>query len=184
MKPDRHALVDDQAARLFASDEAVEQAKNLAFRLLAARPRSRGEVIRRLRGRRFTQQAIQGAVEALERLGLLDDRAFARQWVERRQAARPTGRQGMARELSDQGVAPDLIAEVLDEMLADRDPEEEALDLLRTRTGRYRGLEREKALGRMYGLLSRRGFDAEAARAAARRMWQELETQNQEDSTD
>lgn len=175
MKPDRHPLVDDQAARLFAHDETVEQAKDLAFRLLAARPRSRGEVIRRLRGRHFTRQAVEGAVEALERLGLLDDRAFARQWVERRQAARPTGRQGLERELRDRGVAPEVIAEVLDEMLADRDPEEEALALLRARAGRYQGLEREKALGRMYGLLSRRGFDAEVARAAALRLWQEIE---------
>ena len=179
MKPDRHPLVDDQAARLFAHDEAVEQAKNLAFRLLAARPRSRGEVIRRLRGRHFSQQAIQGAVEALERLGLLDDRAFAREWVERRQATRPMGRQALERELRDRGVAPDVIAEVQDEMLTDRDPEAEALDPLRTRAGKYRGLDREKALGRMYGLLGRRGFDAGVARAAARRMWQEIEDKNQ-----
>ncbi|MSS70341.1 MAG: regulatory protein RecX [Candidatus Latescibacteria bacterium] len=182
MKPDRHPLVDDQAARLFAHDEAVEQAKNLAFRLLAARPRSRGEVIRRLRKRLFSPQAIEGAVGALERLGLLDDRAFARKWVEHRQTARPTGRQGLERELRDRWVAPDVVAEILDEMLADRDPEAEALDLLRTRVVRYRGLEREKALGRMYGLLSRRGFNAEVARAAARRMWQEMEdTRRQED---
>jgi len=175
MKPDKRLLADEQAARLFAHDEAVEQAKNLALRLLTARSRSRGEVIRRLRGRHFSGQAVQGAVEALERLGLLDDRAFARGWVERRQAARPTGRLGLERELREQGVAPDLVAEVLDEMLTDRDPEAEALDLLRTRAARYRGLDREKALGRMYGLLSRRGFDAETARAAARRMWQEIE---------
>ncbi|MBI2951126.1 regulatory protein RecX [bacterium] len=175
MNSGRHPLVDAQAARLFSQDESVEKAKDLAFRLLTARPRSRSEVIRRLRGKRFSRQAIEGAVEALERLGLLDDRAFARGWVERRQATRPTGRQGLERELSDRGVAPDVIAEVLNEMLTGRDPEEEALALLRTRVSRYRGLDREKALGRMYGLLSRRGFDADASRAAAMKMWQEIE---------
>ncbi|OGG49543.1 MAG: hypothetical protein A3F84_29055 [Candidatus Handelsmanbacteria bacterium RIFCSPLOWO2_12_FULL_64_10] len=175
MNSDRHPLVDAQAARLFTQDEAVEKAKNLAFRLLTARPRSRSEVIRRLRGRHFSRQAIEGAVEALERLGLLNDHAFARGWVERRQATRPTGRQGLERELREQGIVPDVIAEVLDEMLTGRDPEEEALVLLRAKAGRYRGLDREKALSRMYGLLIRRGFDADTARAAAMKMWQEIE---------
>ncbi len=173
MKPDeRSPLIDEQAARLFERDETVEQAKNAAFRLLAARPRSRSEVIRRLRGRHFSTQAIEGAVEALERLGLLDDRAFAQRWVERRLSARPAGRQALERELRDNGVTPDVVAQILDEMLAGRDPEKEALSLLQSRERQYRGLDRQKAMSRMYGLLGRRGFDADTARSAAQKMWQ------------
>ena len=176
MKPDeRSPLIDEQAARLFERDEDVERAKNVAFRLLAARPRSRNELVQRLRGKHFQKTTIEGAVEALVRLGMLDDRAFAQGWVEHRLNARPTGRKALERELRDKGVASDVAVQVLDEMFAGRDPGEEALSLLRTRERQYRGLDRQKAMSRMYGLLGRRGFDAEAARAAAQKMWREIE---------
>ena len=170
-----HALVDEQAGRLFHTDEAVEQAKNAAFRLLAARSRSRSEIIGRLQARRFPEAAIQAAVETLERLGMLDDRTFAVQWVERRLESRPMGRPGLERELAEKGVPPDVAGRVLDEMLADRDPDHEALQVLRSRLNRYRGLDRDKALGRMCGLLGRRGFTGDVALAAALRLWKEIE---------
>lgn len=167
-------IIDEQAARLFERDEGVERAKSAAFRLLASRPRSRSELLRRLREKHFPNRSIQGALEALDRLGLLDDRAFAREWVERRLSGRPAGRRSIERELSEKGIPPEITAQVLDEILAGREPAEDALGLLRSREKHYRGLDREKALSRMYGLLSRRGFDPDTARAAAMRMWTEI----------
>jgi regulatory protein len=175
MKPVLHAPIDAQSARLFSRDEDVERAKNAAFRLLAARSRSRAELTDRLRGKGFSGKAIRETLEALERLGMLDDRAFARQWATRRMETRPAGRRALERELREKGVSADLIQETLDETLAGRDPAAEALALLRNRAFRYQTLERERALGRMYGLLGRRGFGVEVARAAARRMWLEIE---------
>ena len=114
-------------------------------------------------------------MQTLERLGLIDDRAFARRFVEERMRLRPMGRQMLARELKVRGIAEETVQQVLDEALEGVDPGGVALDLLRSRQERYRGLERQKALSRMYGFLGRRGFEARIAREAAEQIWAELE---------
>jgi SOS response regulatory protein OraA/RecX len=85
------------------------------------------------------------------------------------------GRAMLARDLKKRGIADeDLIQEVLDEAFSGVDTEELALDLLRGRKSRYAGLERRKALSRMYGFLGRRGFSGSDTREAVERAWVEF----------
>ena len=163
-----------QSAKLFDTDEELEKAKNAAFRLLSGRAYTRAEVEKKLRGRRFSHRAVTETLGTLEQLGLIDDRAFARQWVESRMHGRPMGRIRLARELKQQGVPEALVEEALDESLAEVDIEAVALDLLRSRARRYQGIERQKALSRMFQFLGRRGFSAPVCREAAERAWSEL----------
>ena len=167
--------VHPESARMFQMDEEVEKAKSVAYRLLSGKSYTRQEILRKLRGRRFSNRAIQETLAVLERVGLIDDVDFARRWVEERMRLRPMGRPMLARELKRRGVAEDIVARVLDETLAEVDPESVALELLRGRRERYRGLERRKSLSRMYGFLARRGFGAAVSHDAAERAWGELE---------
>ncbi len=171
---DKHPLIDAEAARLFSTDEAVEHAKKAAFRLLAVRARSKSEIISRLDRKNFSRDVVKETVETLECLGMLDDRAFSIQWVESRQGTRPMGRIRLERELSGKGIAPEVISQVLDDLLGDRDPQQDAIEVLRKRAKRYRGLDREKALRRMGDLLRRRGFSPEESRKGALLMWSEM----------
>ena len=68
-------------------------------------------------------------------------------------------------------------------MFAGVDPEAVALDLLRSRRRRYDGVERRKALSRMYGFLGRRGLGA-VAHAAAERAWLEFSESGHKDAPD
>ncbi len=159
---------------MFEVDEEVEKAKNAAFRLLSGRSYTRQEILGKLRGRRFKERAIEEAVQRLERLGLIDDWDFARRFVRERMRLRPMGRPMLVRDLRKRGVAEEIVQQVLDEALEGVDLEAVALDLLRAREARYRGLDRQRARARMYGFLGRRGFEAAVAREAAERAWAEL----------
>ncbi len=171
-----------ESARMFEVDEEVEKAKKVAFGLLGGRAYTRQEILGKLRGRQFRRRAIEQTVQTLERLGLIDDWAFARRFVQERMRLRPMGRQMLARELKVRGVAEETVQQVLDEALEGVDLGVVALDLLRSRQERYRGLERQKALSRMYGFLGRRGFEARIAREAAERTWAELEEAQEEET--
>ena len=74
----------------------------------------------------------------------------------------------------------EVIERVLDEALSDVDVENMALDLMMHRANRYRGLSRERALGRMYGFLGRRGFEASVAREVAQKVWTTIENEKVE----
>lgn len=170
-----------ESALLFHRDESVEKAKNIAMRLLSGRAYTRREIQDRLMRRGCADGAIEETLDTLVRLGLVDDRAFAHRFVEERLRLKPSGRMVLSRDLKRRGVPEAVIAEVLDEALSEVDVEEVATEVLRQRSGRYRGLSRDKALARMCGFLGRRGFDASVARQAARVVWAEIDSENGRD---
>ncbi len=96
-------LAEEQIARLRALDEQAK-AVNAAMNLLARRPRSEREVRDRLKRKGYPAETIEAAVAKLEGWRYLDDEAFARYWVENREANRPRGRRLLEQELRLKGV--------------------------------------------------------------------------------
>ncbi len=138
-----------------------------ALGLLAVRARSRRELETRLRQARFQAAEIADVLERLERVGLIDDAAFARQMAEHRFGVKRSGMRAVTSELLAKGVAPALVAEVVGE--AAPGEEERAEALARSRASRLGALEPAKAFQRLSSLLMRRGFGPEVSRRAARR---------------
>ena len=103
----------------------------------------------------------------LERVGLVDDEAFARQYAEHRFGSRKEGSRAVVNGLRAAGIAPSLAVAVAEE--APEDEEERAAALAAARAPRLLGLPPEKAFARLSSLLMRRGYGPEVARGAARK---------------
>ncbi len=142
-----------------------------ALRFLEARQRSAAEVRRRLLLRGYRADLVEGAIERLTELGMIDDAAFARAWVESRDRARPRGERALRQELARKGID----REVTDEAIEERDIERPDADEAAAR----RLLERHaSALARVpdprarrqraYALLARNGFDSELCTSLTR----------------
>jgi regulatory protein len=138
-----------------------------ALGLLAVRPRSRRELERRLLAARFEPEEVQDVLTRLERVGLIDDEAFARQYAEQRFGARKEGSRGVEQGLRAAGIAPALAATAAEG--AAEDDEERAADLALSRASRLTGVAPQKAFTRLSSLLMRRGYSPEIARSAARK---------------
>jgi len=138
-----------------------------ALGLLAVRPRSRRELERRLLAARFEAEEVEDVLVRLERVGLVDDEAFARQYAEQRFGSRKEGSRAVSQGLRAFGIAPSL-AQVVSQQ-APEDEEERAADLARSRASRLTGVAPEKAFARLSSLLMRRGYGPEIARSAARK---------------
>jgi regulatory protein len=143
-----------------------------AAAFLAVRPRSVAETTRRLRHLGYPDQLVEQVVGQLVALNYLDDKAFARTWVESRDRARPRGELALRRELAQKGVG----REIVDQVLAERqeshaDGETDLAAALRLLERRRSTLEREpettKRRQRAYALLARNGFDPDTCRSAA-----------------
>lgn len=137
-----------------------------ALGLLAVRPRSRRELERRLLAASFDRSEVDDVLVRLERVGLVDDLAFARQMAEYQFVSRRAGRRAVTGALLEKGVAPDVIAQVVE--AAPDDEDERALVLATGRASRLGGLDPVKAFNRLTALLMRRGYSPEVARRAAR----------------
>jgi regulatory protein len=130
------------------------------------RPRARRELERRLLAAGFEPDEVTDVLVRLERVGLIDDEAFAKQVAEYQYTSRLAGRRAVTSALLAKGIDPALAARAADE--APDDEQQRAHDLAVTRAGRLRGLEPAKSFSRLTSLLMRRGYGPEVARSAAR----------------
>ncbi|MFH1778618.1 MAG: regulatory protein RecX [Candidatus Omnitrophota bacterium] len=112
---------------------------------------------------RLKQRGHQGFIIAqvikdLEEKKFLDDKAFAKLWIGDRITLRPSGKNLIIKELKSKGVSEKIIDEALDEFKGAYDEYEIAKVLALKRAERFKGLEEEKAVKRLFDFLSRRGF--------------------------
>ena len=147
------ALSDDDVARLRRQDD-VERAHERALNFLSYRPRSEAEVRRNLRKKDVTDEAIEAVVERLTRAGMLDDREFARYWVENRLQFNPRGARALGHELREKGVPVSII----DDTLAGFDEEPTARKAAEAGARRLAHLEPTAFRRRLGAYLARRGF--------------------------
>jgi regulatory protein len=166
------SVAERRAARAEIDDPAV--VLEAALRFLEARARSEAEVRRRLTSAGYRPELVDGAITRLVELGVLDDEAFARAWVESRDRARPRGERALRRELSLKGVERGVLDEVLEDRRDAAGDEGTNVDLeaarrLLARSGR--SLERvadpRVRRQRAYALLARNGFDPDVCREAS-----------------
>jgi len=160
---ERRAAVDDPAIVLDA-----------AARFLETRSRSVAEVRRRLTTAGYRPELVEGAITRLAELGMLDDEAFARTWVESRDRARPRGERALRDELRLKGIDRAIVDLVLEERRAteeDATPPPDRAAAMRLLEKHRRTLDRvgdpRQRRHRAYALLARNGFDPETCREVA-----------------
>ncbi len=173
----RETFADRKARRAEVEDPAI--VLDAAARFLEARSRSIAEVRRRLTGAGYRTELVEGSIERMVDLGMLDDDAFARAWVESRDRARPRGERAIREELRQKGVDRATVDVVLGERRdlaaegseagTDSSPDRAAAERLLARSARV--LERiadpRQRRQRAYALLARNGFDSETCSATA-----------------
>jgi regulatory protein len=89
-----------RVGQMMSAEEVVEyqgqaersRAYARAVGFVSLRPRSRRELEGYLVRKGFVEAEVKAAIERLRKLGLVDDRAFARSWIESRMAVRPRSR--------------------------------------------------------------------------------------------
>lgn len=138
------------------------------------------EVRRRLTTAGYREELVTAAIERLGELGMLDDEAFAAQWVESRDRARPRGERALRQELRQKGIDSEIIARTLEgrrgredgESGAGRPADEAAARRLLARHGAVlaRVQDPRARRQRAYALLARNGFDPDTAGRVAREL--------------
>ena len=156
-------------------EKEIQKARDASLKYLSARARSVHEMREKLRQKEISEEVVDQVVADLERLKLLDDREFARNWVESRMRNRPAGALKLAQELRKKGIDKAVIDDLLEEFGEALDSIETATALLRRQKWRYAGLEEVKAKRRMLGFLARRGYESGTVYKAIDKVWEELQ---------
>ncbi|WP_115684465.1 recombination regulator RecX [Corynebacterium senegalense] len=145
-----------------AAEEALAPVRKRALGLLDQRARSRQELRERLLRAEFEDALVDRVLDDLERTGLLDDAAFAREWVRQRAARRGKSAKALDLELQAKGVGAPQRAEALEQISAE-DEEATARAVAEKKARGVKAPPADRAeydahLRRIVGVMARRGY--------------------------
>ncbi|MFZ2015872.1 MAG: regulatory protein RecX [Nocardioides sp.] len=138
-----------------ADPESV--ARKILLDALTGQARSRHDLRQRLAKKQVPDDLAERLLDRFTEVGLVDDAAFARSWVESRQRSRGLARRALAQELRRKGVDDETARAALDEVDPD-DEEASARELVRKKLRSMRGVDATTATRRLVGMLGRKGY--------------------------
>ena len=148
-----------------AEPESV--ARTILLDALTGQARSRKELRERLAKKAVPDELAERLLDRFTEVGLVDDAAFARSWVETRQRSRGLARRALAQELRRKGVDEETARAALDEV----DPEDEeasARELVCKKLRSMQRLDHATATRRLVAMLGRKGYPPGVAFAVVR----------------
>src|SRR5918912_1572315 len=107
-------LADDADLGPEADPESV--ARKILLDQLTGRARSRADLEKKLAQRNVPAELATRLLDRFEEVGLVDDAAFAREWVAQRQQGRGLARRALAQELRRKGIDEDVARDALGEI--------------------------------------------------------------------
>jgi regulatory protein len=161
----RIAREEAAAAEVEADPEAV--ARRILLDALTGQARSRQELADKLGAKGVPEQLAHDLLDRFTEVGLIDDAAYARQWVESRHRSRGLAPRALAQELRRKGVGDEEAKAALEQIDED-DQRVAARALVDKKLRSMRGLDRQVATRRLAGLLARKGYSAGLAFSVVR----------------
>lgn len=156
--------------QILADAEQLERARESALRYLEVRPRSQAELRQQLRKKKYSEETIEKVIARLSDVQLVDDKDFAKYWVENREGFKPRSKRALQYELRQKGVASDDIARAVKKV----DERDSAYRAAHAKALRWKDLDAQTFREKLSGFLARRGFDYSITRETVNRLWQQV----------
>jgi regulatory protein len=144
-----------------------EAARVICLRLLTSGPRTRSQLAAALRKRRVPDEVADSVLGRFAEVGLIDDAAFARAWVESRHHGRGLARKVLAAELRQRGVSDGEVRSAVG-LLRPQDELATAQRLVAKRVAASRGKPMPVRARQLMGMLARKGYPAGLAAQVVR----------------
>jgi regulatory protein len=137
--------------------DAESVARKILLDQLTGQARSRSELAAKLARKQVPDEVAERMLDRFEEVGLVDDAAFARDWVQSRHASRGLARRALSVELRRKGVDAEVVAEAVADLDAD-DETEAARELVRRKLRSLQRFDTATQVRRLTGMLARKGY--------------------------
>ncbi len=161
----RRKPIDDADRVIRDPARSRERTMNRAVKLLAAKPRSIGELRERLLEKLWTDEAIvEAVIEKLKEYKYLDDEQFAKEFAMSKLRQRPQGKRKLLFAMSRKKLDSETVEAAIDDAF-DKLPETELIDRSIEKRLRLKGRPTTREdTKKFYDHLLRQGFDFDLIR--------------------
>lgn len=157
-------VLSGQEIELLRQASNDQQAYADALRLLRHRPRTSGELRRRLTDKEYAGSTIDSVVHRLQQEGYVNDRSYASTYTDEKLRIQKKGRRMIRHELMQKGLEPEIVDQAI-QSISREDEREAALALGRKRwANRKQGEDPRNSKLKVAQYLQRRGFSSETIR--------------------
>ena len=140
-------------------DDPEQRARQICLRQLSLAPKTRVQLHEALTKRAIPGDVADSVLSRFADVGLIDDAAFAKAWVESRHYSKGLAGRALKAELRRRGVADDDIKEAVETLDPDAEVET-ARRLVERKLASTKGQPAETRTRRMAGMLARKGYPA------------------------
>lgn len=159
--------------------DQIEDGFQKALKYISYKPRTKFEVVKKLKENDLDESIISIVMEMLVEKGYVNDLHYAKNWVENRSVYKPRSKKLITFELKNKQISEEIISEVTGEMM----PEEKLAILAAEKYARrLSGYDKEIFFRRLSGYLIRRGFSFSTVKTAVQTIWDNLRQQTYENS--
>ena len=138
-------------------EDPEARARQVCLRLLTLAPRTRAQLGDALKKRGIPDEVADEVLSRFSDVGLIDDAAFAKAWVESRHYGRGLSARALRAELRQRGVDDGQIRDAVDQLGPDAEVETARL-LVRRKLVATQGQPPEARTRRLAGMLARKGY--------------------------
>ena len=156
----KHKRPTEESERVISDPaKARERTMNRAVRLLAAKPRSVGELRERLMEKSWTnREVVDAVIEKLSEYNYLNDQKYASDLAVSKLRQRPQGKRRLKQTLSQKKLDKETVDEAINSAF-EKIPETELIDRAIEKQIRLKGIpETREEVKKFYDHLLRRGF--------------------------
>lgn len=150
-------LAEDQIEMLKNSD-APALAVLKSIDIISYSMKTEKELIRKLKEKKFSDEAINHAVEKMKEYGYIDDRAYTVSYINSRAIPNGWGEQKIISMLLQKGIEMEIIKEKLEEAYPEDKETEIALKVAKKYFAKISSEDPKKARQKLYGHMAARGY--------------------------
>ena len=161
-RDDAHERPRDEPPR-----DPAEAAREIVLRQLSFAARTRAQLLTSLRRAGIEDDVAEAVLDRYAELDLVDDEAFAQEWVTSRHSSKGLSKRALVHELRRKGVEDEVVRAAVD-VVSPEDELEAARRLVRSRLGSVRDPDPARRARRLVGVLARKGYGAGLAWSAVR----------------
>lgn len=153
-------LNEKQFSEIRDSDE-FNFGKKTAYDYLSYKARSKKDVYNKLKEKKISEKSIKKIIDYLEDLKYIDDKSYAKIYLETGLSGKPAGKKLLLLKLLKKGIDKELAEEVLNENLNDEAETENAKKLLLKYIPKIKQKDKYEIKKKCFTYLMSRGFDYE-----------------------
>ena len=157
---------------IFLHDEFVCSRRD-AYEYIAYKPRTVLEVRKKLRSRKYGEDAVEKTLNLLKEQRYLDDRLYAENYIAGKLRMKPVGRELLRRKLLQKGIDREVCDEIFERVIPEGSEENSAAAALDKYAPKVKDKELSKIKAKFFRHLIARGFGADIAAEAAEKFIKE-----------